>query len=184
MGKSACAQLLSARGVPIVDTDDLARRVVEPGQPALGEVVRLFGGEIVDANGRLRRRELARRVFADPAKRKELEDILHPRIRSLWLAQVEQWEREGRPLVVVVIPLLFETGAEKELDAVICVACSGKTQQKRLQVRGWPAEQIEQRIAAQWPVETKMLKSNYAIWTEGNLDVHAAQLDRILERLR
>ena len=183
MGKSACAQLFSARGVPVIDTDELARQVVEPGEPGFAEVARAFGEEIIGPDGRLRRQELARRVFADPAKRKQLEAILHPRIRTLWLSQLQQWQHDGRPLGVVVIPLLFETGAEGELDAVICIACSSKTQQQRLRTRGWSPEQIQQRISAQWPVETKMLKSDFVIWTEADLPVHAGQLERILSSL-
>lgn len=183
MGKSASAQFLRARGVPVVDTDDLARQVVEPGQPALAEIVAVFGPQIVGPDGRLRRAELARRVFADPAARRRLEDILHPRIRVLWRAQVETWRAEGHPLAVVVIPLLFETKAEAELDATICVACSAATQQQRLRARGWPPEQIEQRLQAQWPVETKIARADYLVWTEADLDVHAAQIERILRRL-
>src|SRR6266852_8139314 len=127
MGKSACAQLLQARGILVVDTDDLAREVVEPGQPGLAEVQHLFGPDVIDAEGRLRRDALARRVFADPQARKQLESMLHPRIRGLWHAQVESWETQGHSLAVVAIPLLFET-KETELDSVICVACSAATQ--------------------------------------------------------
>ena len=183
MGKSTSAQLLQARGVPVVDTDDLARQVVEPGQPALAEVLAAFDPQIAAPDGRLRRDELARRVFADSAARLRLEGILHPRIRELWRAQMEAWRAEGRPLAVVVIPLLFETKAEAELDATICVACSAATQQERLRARGWPAEQIQQRLQAQLPTEQKIARADYLIWPEGSLDVHAAQVDRILSLL-
>jgi len=181
MGKSAAADLLRSRAVPVVDTDDLARQVVEPGQPALAEVEQAFGREIVGADGRLQRHELARRVFADPAARKRLEDLLHPRIRALWHAQVETWKKEGRSLAVVVIPLLFETSAEKELDATICIACTKATQRQRLLARGWSPTEIEQRIRAQWPIESKMSKADYVVWTEAGLDVHADQLSRVLQ---
>jgi len=181
MGKSACTQFLRGRGIPVCDTDELAREVVEPGQPALAEIQRLFGPEIVDLAGRLRRDVLGRRVFADPEARKQLEAILHPRIRQRWRARVEAWRTQHLPIAVVSIPLLFETKAEAELDLVICTACSSATQLTRLQARDWPAEQIEQRIRAQWPIEDKMAKSSFIIWTEGSLEVHAAQLDRILQ---
>jgi dephospho-CoA kinase len=183
MGKSASAQLLRARGVPVVDTDDLARQVVEPGQPALAEVMAAFGPQFAAPDGHLRRDELARRVFSDPAARQRLEEILHPRIRALWRAQVETWRAEGRPLGVVVIPLLFETKAEADLDATICVACSAATQQQRLRARGWSTEQIQQRLQAQWPVETKIERADYLVWTEASLDTHAAQIERILSLL-
>jgi dephospho-CoA kinase len=183
MGKSTSARLLRARGVPVVDTDDLARQIVKPGQSALAEVLAAFGPQVVGPDGQLRRDELARRVFAEPAARRRLEDILHPRIRLLWRAQVETWRVEGHPLAMVVIPLLFETKAEAELDATICVACSATTQQQRLRARGWSPEQIEQRLQAQWPVETKIARGDYLVWTEADLDMHAAQIERILRRL-
>ena len=182
MGKSVCAHLLQSRGIPVVDTDDLARKVVEPGQPALAEVARVFGPEIIDDGGQLRRDVLARRVFADPNARKQLERILHPPIRQLWLDQAKAWRTQGRPFGAVAIPLLFETEAQKELDAVICVACSAATQAVRLQARGWTSEHIEQRIRAQLPIEEKIAKSNYVIWTEMSLEIHEAQLDRILSQ--
>jgi dephospho-CoA kinase len=183
MGKSTSARFLRERGVPVVDTDELARQIVEPGQPALAEVLAAFGPQIAGPDGHLRRDELARRVFADPAARQRLEAILHPRIRALWRTQVETWRTEGRPLAVVVIPLLFETGADAELDRTICVACSAATQHQRLQARGWPPEQIEQRLQAQWSAEAKMARADCLVWTEAGLDVHAAQIDRILAPL-
>lgn len=184
MGKSACAQLLRWRGAAVVDTDELARELVEPGQPALQEIAATFGRDFLDAEGRLRREELARLVFADAGARRRLEAILHPRIQDAWRAQVATWRAEGKPLAVVVIPLLFETGAEREFDAVICVACSAETQRQRLLARGWSPEQIEQRIAAQMPIEEKMLRADYVVWTEAGMDVHAQQVYRIVPPVR
>jgi dephospho-CoA kinase len=184
MGKSTCAQLVQDRGIPVVDTDDLARQVVEPGEPALAEVAGTFGPGMLDAEGRLRRDELAGRVFADPNARRQLEQILHPRIRELWRRRVADWTAQGHACGFVVIPLLFETQAEQELDATICVACSAATQWERLAPRGWTREQAERRVAAQLPIESKLQRANYVIWSEGGLAVHAAQLDRILAACR
>ena len=168
----------------VIDTDELARELVEPGQPALAEVRKVFGESVIDSQGRLRRDEMAKEVCADSPKRQELEGILHPRIREAWLAQVEKCRSEGRAAAVVVIPLLFETGAEKEFTHIVCVACSSATQRARLAQRGWNEDQIEQRIAAQWPTEKKMAAAHFVIWSEGGIDVHQAQVDRILERLK
>jgi len=181
MGKSTSANLLAARGVSGVDTDVLARLVVEPGQPALKEIGAAFGPELIASDGQLRRDELARRVFANPGERQRLEAILHPRLRERWLAQVAEWRGQSVARCAVIIPLLFETNAEREFDAVICVACSAAMQRDRLAARGWTPEQIEQRIAAQWPTEKKISLSDFVIWTEGSLEAHAEQLDRILE---
>ncbi len=180
MGKSAAAKILADRGIPLVDTDVLARQIVEPGQPALKEIQQTFGDGVIASNGQLRRDVLAQIVFSDPAARQKLEAITHPRIRKLWREQVEAWRSAKVPVACVVIPLLFETSAEKEFDATLCVACSAATQQKRLQERGWGAEQITRRIAAQAPIESKIAKANFVLWSEGSLDILAAQIDRIL----
>jgi len=183
MGKSTAAKFFAERGLPVIDTDELARELVEPGQPALAEIRKVFGESVIDAQGRLRRDEMAKAVFADLSKRQRLEAILHPRIREAWLEQVERCRSEGRAGAVVVIPLLFETGAEKQFTHVVCVACSLATQRGRLAQRGWSEDQIEQRIAAQWPIEKKMAAAQFVIWSEGGTDVHQAQVDRILDRL-
>jgi len=182
MGKSTSAQLLHWRGAAVVDTDDLARQIVQPGQAALAEVQDAFGRDIVGPDGQLRREELASIVFADVVARQKLEAILHPRIRELWLTQVEEWRKEGRPLAVVVIPLLFETNAGADFDAVICVACTAATQRERLLARGWTSENTAQRITAQWPIAEKMARANHVIWTEAGMDVHAQQLYRIVPK--
>jgi len=181
MGKSTCAQLLRSRSIPVVDTDDLARQIVEPGQPALNEVLAAFGPEIIAPDGSLRRDTLADIVFSDPNARATLEKILHPRIRDLWRARVEAWPRDAYPLAVVVIPLLFETQAETEFEATICIACSPATQRKRLLARDWSLEQINRRIHAQMPTDQKIARADFLIWTESTLDLHSAQLEIILK---
>lgn len=198
MGKSTAATFLAGRGVTIVDTDLLARQLVEPHQPALDEIRHAFGADMIAADGSLRRDQLARCVFSDPANRKTLEAILHPRIRHLWKSQLAEWRanvirsrpQEAPPdqkgaghrtrFFCVVIPLLFETQAEIEMDSTLCVACSSATQHQRLTSRGWNAEQINQRIKSQLPIEEKMARADYLIWNEGSLDVLHAQLHRVL----
>jgi dephospho-CoA kinase len=183
MGKSKSAEIVRAHGVPVVDTDELARQLVQPGEPALAEIQNQFGKNIVAPDGNLRRDELSAIVFADVIARKKLEEILHPRIRARWLAQIEIWRKENHKLAVVVIPLLCETQAESHFDKIICVACSAANQQKRLLERGWTPEQVGQRIAAQMPVEQKIARADFVVWTDGDLDAHTRQIERILARL-
>lgn len=180
MGKSTSAKLLNERGLSVADTDAIARDLVEPGQPALAEIEAVFGGGMIGKDGRLCRNELARHVFSDASARRQLEGILHPRIRAVWQKQIEEWRAEGRLRAAVVIPLLFETDAAAHFDAILCVACSATTQRERLLRRGWGQDEIEKRLRAQWPAEKKMELSNYVVWTEAGLDAHAAQLDRII----
>lgn len=180
MGKTTAAKLLEQRRIPVIDTDVLARWVVEPRQPAFQEVVEAFGARILASDGTLDRGKLAGIIFSDTQARHKLEDITHPRIREIWRKQIDSWKSENHPAAVVIIPLLFETAAERELDAVVCVACTAGSQHRRLAERGWSAEQIRQRISAQWPVEKKIALSDFVAWSEGELDVMSQQLDRIL----
>lgn len=180
MGKSTAAGFLLSAGVRVVDTDAIARDLTQPGQPALAEIQREFGPQMISASGELRRDELARVVFADGVARQKLETILHPRIRAAWQRQVEAWRTDGCPLAVVVIPLLFETQAEGSFDKIACVACSPASQQERLRLRGWDSVQASQRIAAQMPVEQKIARSHYVIWTEGSMENHRRQVDKII----
>lgn len=179
MGKSTSAAILAVRGLAVIDTDVIAREIVEPGKPALAEIESCFGPRVFDAQGNLSRSALAEIVFSSREKLEMLEDILHPRIRDRWLAGAEAWRHEGREVGVVIIPLLFETHAEPCFDAIICVACSTATQRSRLCERGWTERQIEQRLAAQWPIDRKIAASNYVVWTEGDLALHERQLELI-----
>jgi dephospho-CoA kinase len=182
MGKSTAAGILSNLGVPVVDTDLIARQVVEPGQEALTEIEAAFGLEMLCPEGQLNREALARKVFADSDARKRLEAILHPRIRQIWRRQVDEWRRQGRTAGAVVIPLLFETAAETQFDAIICVVCSVGSQLDRLAGRGWSDQDIHRRMEAQMPIEKKVALSTFVVWNEGPLSVHREQLALILRR--
>ena len=183
MGKSTAAGFLGRHGVPIVDTDELARELVQPGQPALGEIQSAFGSRVIGPGRELNREELARIIFADIQARRAVEAILHPRIQERWLTRIDTWRAEDRPIAVVVIPLLFETRAEAHFDRILCVACSVAAQRERLKARGWTPEQIDQRNAAQLPVEQKIDRADFVIWTEGGLENQSAQIKRVLASL-
>ena len=183
MGKSTVAEYLSRTGELVVDTDVLSRALVAPGEPALAEISRAFGENVLAADGSLNRAALAQIVFRDESRRKTLEAILHPRIRAAWKDWARRCSAQGARRAIVVIPLLFETGAEKELDLTICVASSSETQKQRLRSRGWNDEMIIRRIAAQMPVREKMDRSHRVVWNEAGLDVCELQAARIFASL-
>src|SRR5437870_1078836 len=164
VGKSAVAELIAERGVPVIDTDVIAREIVEPGTEGFHLVVERFGRGILNARGMLDRHTLAELVFADPQRRKKLEGILHPLIRQVWEQRMKECRQRGIAAAVVVIPLLFETGAEARLDKVICVACTEPTQKSRLRQRGWEEPEISNRIAAQLSLKEKIDRADYVIW--------------------
>jgi dephospho-CoA kinase len=179
MGKTAAAEWLAREGVPVVDTDAIAREVVNKGEPGLEAVVGEFGSQVIDAEGGLDRAALAGLVFAKAEARGRLEAILHPLIRERWMKVAEEWRATGVKAGVVVIPLLFETGAEQEFERVICIGCSPRLQSARLHQRGWNAEQVAGRLSAQWPIEKKMDRSHFVIWNDSSVEVMREQLGRV-----
>ena len=180
MGKSTASHLLEEMGIQSVDSDDLARQVVEPGRPALEEIKTQFGAGVLNQLGHLNRSKMASIVFGDKLQREKLESIIHPKVRELWMKQVTEWRSEKLSLGIVIIPLLFEVEAEVEFDKVICVACTPNTQHKRLSDRGWSDDQINARVAAQMDVAEKMEKSDYVLWNESGKNVLREQLNRII----
>ena len=183
MGKSTSARFLEELGIRIIDTDALARKLVGPSQPALSEIAAVFGSEVIDETGALRRDVMARIVFADENKRRLLESILHPRIRERWVEHVHMEREAGVSVVVVVIPLLYETEAAPLFDFVICSACSEATQRNRLLARNWSEAHLQSRIKSQWPIEMKMDCSSFVVWTEGALEIHQRQISKLIPKL-
>lgn len=183
MGKSTTAECLNSFGVPTIDTDLLARDLVQPGQPALAAMIEAFGSGILDGAGGLDRSKMAELVFSDASARTTLEGILHPRIRAAWKNRVFEWRTQGQPAAAVIIPLLFETEAAAEFDEIVCVACSEDSQRQRLRARGWSEEHLRRRLAAQWPVSEKIRRSSIVIWTDTPVPVHCLQVRRMLQSL-
>jgi dephospho-CoA kinase len=146
-GKSTVASLFAELGVPVIDTDVIAREVVEPGQPALAAVVAAFGSEVLGSDGRLDRRRLRERIFNDAAAKKRLEAILHPAIR----AEMErQSEAAGGDYQLLVIPLLTEGGRRDHIDRVLLVDVPEALQVERLMMRdGVSREQAVASLNAQ-----------------------------------
>ena len=180
MGKSTAARLLKKVGLPVVDSDDLAREAVQPGTEGLAEIADEFGEEFLKADGSLDRDKMASTVFQDEAARKRLEAIIHPRVRTVWEKQIDQWREQKRPVGVVVIPLLFEVDLQDSFDAVLCVACTANTQRARLRERNWDDAQITARIAAQMDIAQKMDLADHVLWNEGAPELLMDQMKEIL----
>jgi dephospho-CoA kinase len=176
-GKTTVANLFAALGVPVVDTDLLAREVVAPGSPLLAQVAAHFGAAVLSADGSLDRRELRSRVFADPAERQWLEQLTHPAIRAL---TDERSAAASGPYVIVAIPLLVETGAASRFERVLVVDCEPEVQLARLTARdGSTREEALAMLAAQAPRAARLAVANDVI--ENNGDV--AQLRGEVEKL-
>ena len=167
-GKSAASDVFSSLGAAVIDTDLLSRELVEPGQPALQEIVTEFGAAMLDPEGRLDRARLRDRVFDDGAARARLEDILHPRIRDEMLRRAENADTA---YVVFVIPLLFETGQQSLVDRVLLIDVPQALQRARVADRdGLDATQIDAILAAQTDRATRLSQADDVICNDGSLD--------------
>ena len=176
-GKSAVANAFAARGVPVIDTDMLAREVVRPGTATLAAVSAQFGAGILLPNGEIDRRALRDVVFADPARRKALEAILHPAIRAALEARLTAIEA---PYAIIAIPLLAETGGRDRFDRVLVVDVAPELQKSRLMSRdGDSARQAEAMLAAQASRAERLAIADDRIDNSGSL----AELDAGVERL-
>jgi dephospho-CoA kinase len=176
-GKSAASAHFSKLGAEVIDTDLLSRELVEPGQPSLAEIVDAFGERMLDDDGRLDRSRLRERIFADPAARRTLEEILHPRIREAMLARAQ---RSSAPYVIFVIPLLFETGQQALVDRVLLVDVPEALQRARVGTRdGLDDARIDRILQAQSDRETRLRGADDVICNDGTLDELRAAVERL-----
>ena len=176
-GKSTVAELFAARGVPVIDADAIARELVEPGQPALAEIVASFGTDCIDAEGRLDRARLRERVFNDAAQREHLEAILHPRIRAV---MAERTATQSTAYVLLVIPLLFESGQRDLVDRVLVVDVPVELQRARVSARDHLTDvQIDAILAAQVQRNLRINGADDVIDNSGD----AAGLERQVDAL-
>lgn len=176
-GKSTVADMFAEHGVPIIDTDLIARDVVQPGQPGLEEIERVFGAEVIDRDGALRRRRLRELVFADEGKRKMLEAILHPRIRD---AALEKAEAAGGPYQIIVVPLLVGSPMQKMMDRILVVDVSEAVQLERLRQRDEETEEQARRmIAAQSGRADRLGIADDVVANDGSLEETADQVSSL-----
>jgi len=183
-GKSYVRTRLAAHGIPTLDTDVLARDAVAPGTSGLAAVAGRFGTDVLLPDGSLDRRALGVVVFADPQARADLEAIVHPRVREATATWLDRLASAGESLAVVDIPLLFETGRDRDFDRVIVTSCPRSQQVARVVERdGLTAVQAEARIEAQLPTDAKIQKADFVIDTGGTFGDTNRQVDRVVEKL-
>jgi dephospho-CoA kinase len=167
-GKSLVAGYFEDLGVPVIDTDVIAREVVAPGMPALDEIQARFGAAVIAKDGSLDRQEMRRIVFSDDGKRQQLESILHPLIRE---SAARQADAAQGPYVIVVVPLLFESPMRESMDRILVVDCSEQTQLRRLTARDNEDVTSARRIiATQASREERLSIADDVITNDGSRD--------------
>lgn len=184
-GKSTVARHWRSLGLPVVDADELSRRVVAPGTPGLAAIVERFGPSVIDDGGALDRGALGRIVFGNPAARRDLEAIVHPRVQQAAAEELARIAAAGRELACYEVPLLFETGQQDAYRPVVVVAVDEATQLERAMQRdGLGAGEARARIAAQMPLAEKVARADYVIDNSGPIPSTLESARRVLEAIR
>ncbi|PYN90728.1 MAG: dephospho-CoA kinase [Candidatus Rokuibacteriota bacterium] len=184
-GKSTVSALLRQLGCEIIDADLLAREVVEPGQPALTQIVTEFGRDVVTATGELDRKKLGAIVFANPERRRRLEAITHPAIRDRFLARLDELAEQGFVgLVVFDAAVMIESGNYKNMDRLVVVVTDEATQMARLRGRdGTDVPENQRKISSQMPLADKARLADYVIDNSGTREATAEQVRRVFAAL-
>lgn len=177
-GKSTVARAFGSLGIGWVDADDVAREVVMPGEPALAAIREHFGNDVLHADGTLNRAALRSIVFDNPTERKWLESVTHPRVRERNLVHLERLQRQS-PYVLLVSPLLFESGQDKLVDRTVVVDVPVELQLSRTRARDDVSEaQVHAILAAQLPREERLTKANDVIDNSGD---HASMMQQVTQ---
>ena len=179
-GKSEVARILAELGATVIDADDLAREVVQAGEPALEAIVKRWGAGVLRPDGSLDRPALRAIIFADTAERVALNAIVHPYVRKRRDELMSQARARGDAVVVAVIPLLFETGLEREFDRVVLVDAPEDVREARLLKRSAiAATEARRMMDAQMPVQTKRTRSDHVIENDADLPALRRSVERV-----
>lgn len=185
-GKSTVVGMLRQKGAPVIDFDILARKVVEPGQPAWKDIAAYFGEQVLQNDRALDRKRLSELVFRDVEKRKKLEYFTHPRIRLEFIKELEDiLSKDPNAIVTVDIPLMFEFNLQYMFHKTVVVYVPEQLQIKRLMKRdGISREEAANIIKAQIPIEKKVDHAHYVISNERGLAETQSQVDELWPKLR
>jgi len=183
-GKSTVASIFRELGAHVIDADEVAREVVQAGEPALQAIREVFGADVLDAQGHLDRGAMASRVFNDPEALARLNAIVHPAVAQRTRERIEASRRRGDPWVVYDVPLLYENGLEGMFDAVVVVTASEEVRRARLLEREeWSREDIDARIRAQMPLDEKAHRADWVVDNDGSLLETRRQAEQIVTEL-
>jgi dephospho-CoA kinase len=183
-GKSSVADHWKARGLAVIDADQMAREIVAPGTTGLQEIVAAFGPDLLLRDGSLDRKKLGSVVFADPEARKKLERITHPRIAAAMLKRAGEFEAQDEPLGCYEAPLLVEGGFAELCRPLVVVALDERTQIARAMARDKLSEaEVRARLGAQLPLADKVAVADYVIDNSGGLGTLLTQADDVLDTI-
>ncbi|GED68245.1 dephospho-CoA kinase [Brevibacillus reuszeri] len=184
-GKSTVTAMLRERGIPVIDADQIAREVVEPGKPAYEAIVRHFGRDILLEDGQIDRKKLGEVVFSDESERQKLNAIVHPEVRRVMRQEAEAAEANGEQIVFMDIPLLYESKLQYLVEKIVVVYAPGDMQLARMMERDeLDEEQAKKRLRAQFPIDQKKLEADFLIDNSQSREETQRQVEDLLTVIR
>ena len=184
-GKTTISNYLKSIDIPVLDADEYARKVVEPGTPGLAEITNTFGEQVLRADGSLNRKLLGQIVFNDSSSRQTLNDITHPRIQQMMADELHRLAEQQIPLVILDIPLLLENKNVAGADAVMVVTIPESLQLTRLMQRNNLTEkEAQSRISAKMPLVEKEKLADFVIDNSGTISSTQKQVEKVIQKIR
>ena len=183
-GKSTVARMLADEGFPVVDADQIAREIMEPGSPVLAQVAEVFGEDLIDDTGALNRAELAKRVFSSTEQTEKLNALTHPAIRAESNRRFDEAEKAGARAVIYDMPLLVDLGLHHDMDMTVVVDVDVDERVRRLvDKRGLTEADARARIAQQVDDDTRRAAADIVVDNNGPLEALAAQVEKVVRMI-
>lgn len=183
-GKTTISNYLKTKGIPVLDADEYARKVVEPGTPGLTDIVNTFGKQVLQSDGSLNRKLLGQIIFNDMTARQKLNDITHPRIQQMMTDELQKLAKGKTPLVILDIPLLLENHNIAGADAIMVVTVPESIQLNRLMQRNnLNKGEAQRRIDAQMPLSEKEKLADFIVDNSGTIANTLTQVDKVIQNI-
>lgn len=183
-GKTTISNYLKTKGIPVLDADEYARKVVEPGTPGLTDIVNTFGKQVLQSDGSLNRKLLGQIIFNDMTARQKLNDITHLRIQQMMTDELQKLAKDKTPLVILDIPLLLENHNIAGADAIMVVTVPESIQLNRLMQRNnLTKEEAQRRIDAQMPLSEKEKLADFIVDNSGTIANTLTQVDKVIQNI-
>ncbi len=184
-GKSTIASFFKDSGFPVIETDQIAKTILQPGSDAFNAVVKHFGEEILLSEGIINRKALGERIFKDERERDILNQIVHPEVRTITQSKADVLKKEGHAIIVIDVPLLFEAGFDQDVDLTLVISVPKEIQIERLMARdGIEKAYALKKINAQMPLKEKRKRADFVIDNRGSILDTKNQFNELLKALK
>lgn len=184
-GKSTAAAFFKRKGIPVIDADQVAHRLMQPGRASWQAIKDHFGVEFLQADQSINRQELGKLVFANPAQLQKLDHLLHPLINREMAAEVEKYRQQRAKMIVLDVPLLYESGEDKLCDQILVITLPEEEELRRLRKRNHLSKkEAQERLTSQMPLPEKEARANYVVDNAGTISELEEKLAHVLQKIK